>query len=165
MQTPPEPIKDQDDLLDDALLPEQLFAPGRTPGQRLCLEMLLDAIRVHLGLAGSFDRPCLKYEQENADRDWFKSDDNYPFSYVWVCENLDLNPEYLRARLDCRRPLNISRKYGRGRRLKKDDVLTILHRFHNEHQTRSEIAAHFQISRQAVGDILNGKTHQWATRG
>ena len=81
------------------LLPPQLVSgPYRTPEQRLMAAVLEDAMRelvrpseVWIGAA----------ERQRAEvQAWVESDDvAWPFSFLNVCEALDLNPAHLRRRI------------------------------------------------------------------
>jgi hypothetical protein len=81
------------------LLPEQLLdAPRRTPEQRLMAAVLEDAMR-------ELSRPEGEWIGARARRlaeihAWFASDDvAWPFSFVNVCEALDLDVGSFRSRL------------------------------------------------------------------
>jgi hypothetical protein len=80
-----------------SLVPEQLRGdPDRTPEQRLMAAVLEDAVRelVRPSGAGYGARARRRAEVEL----WFESDDvGWPFSFVNVCEALDLDPGGVRS--------------------------------------------------------------------
>jgi hypothetical protein len=81
------------------LLPEQLLdAPQRTPEQRLMAAVLEDAMRELARPAGDW---CGARARRRAEIEaWFASDDvAWPFSFVNVCEALDLDVAGFRLRL------------------------------------------------------------------
>jgi hypothetical protein len=85
------------------LLPEQVLGrPRRTPEQRLMVALLEDAVR-------ELVRPEVAWMGAAARRraevwSWVESDDvAWPFSFLNVCDALDLDAEKLRARLTGRR--------------------------------------------------------------
>ena len=81
------------------LLPAQLLdAPRRTPEQRLMAAVLEDAMRELSRPGGEW--PGARTRRLAEIRDWFASDDvAWPFSFVNVCEALDLDVGRFRARL------------------------------------------------------------------
>ena len=81
------------------LLPEQLLdAPQRTPEQRLMAAVLEDAMReLTRPEGGWFGARARRRAELEA---WFASDDvAWPFSFVNVCEALDLDVARFRSRL------------------------------------------------------------------
>ncbi len=79
------------------LVPEQLLGtPRRTPEQRLMAAVLEDALR-------ELDRPGGSWYGARARRRaevqvWLESNDvAWPFSFVNVCEALDLDPGHVRS--------------------------------------------------------------------
>jgi hypothetical protein len=87
----------------NAVLPHQ-FGPlqpsaSRRPEHRLMLAVLEDAVRTY--------QQTMLCRAEHGGRllreteDWFASDDAaWPFSFTAVCEALDLEPAWVRARLE-----------------------------------------------------------------
>jgi hypothetical protein len=91
------------------LLPEQYFAPQRRPltgSQRLMAAVLEDAVAL-MCRRDRTERPQTGREMvlmRNTER-WFRADDEkWVFSFLRICEALDLNPAYLR-RMVLRRAL------------------------------------------------------------
>jgi hypothetical protein len=80
-----------------SLMPEQLLGgPCRTPEQRLMAAVLEDAVRELVRPGGTWygARARRRAEAEM----WFESDDvAWPFSFVNVCEALDLDPRDVRS--------------------------------------------------------------------
>src|SRR5262245_18983750 len=91
------------------LLPEQLLgAPQRTPEQRLMAAVLEDAMR-ELGRpdGGWFGARARRRAEIEA---WFASDDvAWPFSFVNVCEALDLDVARFRTDLSRCHPASLRR--------------------------------------------------------
>jgi len=89
------------------LVPEQLLGgPRRTPEQRLMGAVLEDALRELVRPGGTWDGARARRRAEV--RTWLASDDvAWPFSFVNVCEALDLDPGELRSYLwaPVRRPV------------------------------------------------------------
>lgn len=87
----------------DSLLPAQFFAALKQKAQangerRLMVAILVDAVECfqkHLGAADGRGRQlCTEAER------WFLSDDSsWPFSFVNICEALDIHPPFLRRGL------------------------------------------------------------------
>jgi len=87
----------------DSLLPAQFFAALKQKAQangerRLMVAILVDAVECfqkHLGATDGRGRQ-LSTEAER----WFLSDDSsWPFSFVNICEALDIHPPFLRRGL------------------------------------------------------------------
>lgn len=95
------------------LLPEQMLgAPQRSPEQRLMAAVLEDAMRELARPGGEWFGARARRHAEI--RAWFASDDvAWPFSFVNVCEALDLDVTRFRTRLDGGR---IGRSRGAVRR-------------------------------------------------
>jgi hypothetical protein len=95
------------------LLPEQMLgAPQRSPEQRLMAAVLEDAMRELARPGGEWFGARARRRAEI--RAWFASDDvAWPFSFVNVCEALDLDVTRFRTRLDGGR---IGRSRGAVRR-------------------------------------------------
>lgn len=89
-----------DPLLSEAyILPEQFFSQlnATQPEKRLMIAILEDAIHC-LSYADLIDACNRRLAQEATE--WFMSEEvNLPFAFVPICEVLNLNPDYLRARL------------------------------------------------------------------
>ena len=81
------------------LLPDQLLGgPVRTPEQRLMAAVLEDAMRELARPRGAW--LGARARQRAEIEAWFDSDDvAWPFSFVNVCEALDLSASTLRSRL------------------------------------------------------------------
>jgi hypothetical protein len=81
------------------LLPEQMLdAPQRTPEQRLMAAVLEDAMRELARPGGAWFGARARRRAEIEA--WFLSDDvAWPFSFVNVCEALDLDVARFRTRL------------------------------------------------------------------
>ena len=84
----------------DAMLPSQFFAvlrrkPPAGPEYLLAAAVLEDAIECFQKHCDARDNKTRKLYEDAAE--WIASDDReWPFSYVNICEVLDLHPEYLR---------------------------------------------------------------------
>jgi hypothetical protein len=94
------------------LVPEQLRGPRqRTPEERLMAAVLEDALR-------ELTRPGGEWRGARSRRHaevqlWFGSDDvAWPFSFVNVCEVLDLDPDEVRSSIGLGAPR--LRRAGRG---------------------------------------------------
>lgn len=59
--------------------------------RRLCVAIMLDAANV---LSGK--RKCWRRVRPET-LEWVESDATWPFSYLWICEQLDLDPDVMRA--------------------------------------------------------------------
>lgn len=107
MTTPPIPLRlDRGELgrelQPDTILPEQfarrLRGPAATlPEHHLMFAVLEDAIRCYQGTLNGHrgSRRCFRETEE-----WFESNDaTWLFSFIGICEALDLEPEYIRAGL------------------------------------------------------------------
>jgi hypothetical protein len=76
---------------------------ARPPERRLMLAVLEDALRSYERYASSARQRGRRLFREAEE--WFASDAaTWPFSFVIICETLDLEPEYVRAGLRARRP-------------------------------------------------------------
>jgi hypothetical protein len=88
-------------LANEALRPEQFFAPPATPAQaqrRLMAAVLHDAIKCfqdHLFASGPRGR---RLHRQAETWLWSRSV-AWPFAYERICETLDLDPDALRLRL------------------------------------------------------------------
>ena len=80
-----------------SLVPEQLrWTPERTPEQRLMAAVLEDAVRELVRPSGAWYGAAARRRAEVVL--WFESDDvGWPFSFVNVCEALDLDPSDVRS--------------------------------------------------------------------
>lgn len=91
-------------LANDGILPSQQsprYQVGELGIHRLMEAVLLDAIRCYkLTKAGghTYD-PRTPSRLADDARIWFSSDDRYPFSFLSVCEALEIEPVGFRARL------------------------------------------------------------------
>ena len=98
----------QAELAPDTVLPcqlgDRLFGTARLqPEKRLQLAVLQDAILVFERLAGAQAARCRRLFAE-VDA-WFASDDaNGPFTFVTICNVLNLEPDYIRKGLERWRP-------------------------------------------------------------
>ena len=87
----------------DLLLPLQFFTAlrGRSQGdgqRRLMIAVLEDAIECFQKYTGAKDNRSRQLGSEAEE--WFLTDDpDWLFSFVNVCETLDINPEFLRQGL------------------------------------------------------------------
>ncbi len=82
------------------ILPAQFFhlAPALSPEHRLMIAVLEDAVLEFRRYAGEPGVRARRLFGETAA--WFASDDtSSPFSFVTICEALDLDPSYLRSGL------------------------------------------------------------------
>jgi len=87
-------------LQPDVLLPAQYDARRRRPvqgEQRLVLAILEDAINCYRKHAFALDRHGQRLFRETEE--WVMSDERVPFSFVYICEVLDIDIEYLRTGL------------------------------------------------------------------
>ena len=90
-------------LVPDIILPSQfddLHRNGSSsrPEHRLMAAVLEDAIRVYRATANRGGRRSRRLFREIEE--WFASAEaSWPFSFVVICEKLDLEPEYVRAGL------------------------------------------------------------------
>jgi hypothetical protein len=87
-----------------AILPVQFFlesATVRTGEQRLMAAVLEDAIALHFKSKPSDTAKRSKFQQEQAQADhWLRSNNRAPvFSFLRICEALNLDPQYLRRGL------------------------------------------------------------------
>jgi hypothetical protein len=82
-----------------SLVPEQLLAhPPHTPEQRLMAAVLEDALRELVRPGGAWYGARARRRAEV--QVWLESDDiAWPFSFVNVCEALDLDPGEVRCRV------------------------------------------------------------------
>lgn len=77
---------------------ERQYGAQIQPEKRLQLAVLADALRIHarLGADPATRRRILFVEVE----EWFASEDaDGPFSFVGICDSLNLDPEYVRSGL------------------------------------------------------------------
>lgn len=85
----------------DTVVPEQFFSEVSAlgdPERRLRLAVLQDALRYYQQGAGATGRRARMLYEDAAD--WFASSDSTePFSFVNVCDALDLDPHYIRSGL------------------------------------------------------------------
>src|SRR5215470_6705302 len=93
----------ESELAPEIILPAQLHEPSRAgariqPEKRLQVAVLADAVLTFHRWAGSEGtRPCRLFVEVEA---WFASDDaDGPFSFVPICESLQLDPSYIRRGL------------------------------------------------------------------
>jgi hypothetical protein len=87
-----------------AILPVQFFlesATVRTGEQRLMAAVLEDAIALHFKSMPPDTAKRSKFQQEQAQADyWLRSNDRASvFSFLRICEALNLDPQYLRRGL------------------------------------------------------------------
>lgn len=87
-----------------AILPVQFFLESstlRTGEERLMAAVLEDAIALHFKSKPSDTGKRAKFQQEQAQADhWLRSNDRAPvFSFLRICEALNLDPQYLRRGL------------------------------------------------------------------
>jgi hypothetical protein len=87
-----------------AILPAQFFlesAKVRTGEQRLMAAVLEDAIALHFKSKPPDTAKRSKFQQEQAQADhWLRSNDQASvFSFLRICEALNLDPQYLRRGL------------------------------------------------------------------
>ena len=106
--------------------------------------------------------PYHKRQQERDDQEWFRSDEDYPFSFVWVCENLKLDPARVRFKLGEIKPLQLTEGYRKGPKIGDEGALLVLALYHGEGLTRKQIASRLKVSRQAVSNIISGRSYKWA---
>jgi hypothetical protein len=87
----------------DVLLPSQFFASMRKkvpqePEYRLIVAVLQDAIECFQKHLFARDHKARHLFEDAAD--WIASDDReWPYSFISICEVLNLNPEYVRSGL------------------------------------------------------------------
>jgi hypothetical protein len=87
----------------DVLLPSQFFASMRKkvpqePEYRLIVAVLQDAIECFQKHLFARDQKARHLFEDAAE--WLASDDReWPYSFISICEVLDLNPAYLRSGL------------------------------------------------------------------
>lgn len=87
----------------DVLLPSQFFASMRKkvpqePEYRLIVAVLQDAVECFQKHLFARDHKARHLFEDAAD--WLASNDReWPYSFVSICEVLDLNPEYVRSGL------------------------------------------------------------------
>jgi len=87
----------------DVLLPSQFFASMRKkvpqePEYRLIVAVLQDAVECFQKHLFARDHKARHLYEDAAD--WLASDDReWPYSFVSICEVLDLNPQYVRRGL------------------------------------------------------------------
>jgi len=92
-----------DGLEPELVMPDQFFARARTdasflPEKRLMLAVLEDAVAVyrkHVHIKQAGGRTLFTEAEE-----WILSEDQeWPFSFVNICHQLDLDPDYIRGGL------------------------------------------------------------------
>jgi hypothetical protein len=86
------------------ILPEQ-YCPGahvlRTAEQRLMAAVLEDAIAVVCSQRGSGKTEVAQKLCVRSAEHWFRSEDtSWPFSFLRICEALDLDPDYMRRAVE-----------------------------------------------------------------
>lgn len=88
----------------DVLLPAQFFAAmrkrvPREPEYRLIIAVLQDAIECYQKHLFARDHKARQLHEDA--REWIESDDrSWPYSFVSICEVLNLSPEYIRRGLE-----------------------------------------------------------------
>lgn len=89
------------------------FPLGATPEKRLIFAMLEDAC---VGVSyGGWKRKKLR--QAAKDRRWIASDGDRPWSFVWCCHILGLDPSYIRRGLAAREtPIRASHNIATSKR-------------------------------------------------
>jgi hypothetical protein len=105
----------------DAMLPSQFFAalrqkPPAGPEYLLAAAVLEEAIDCFQKHCDTRDPKTRRLFEDAAE--WIASDDRvWPFSYVNICELLDLHPEYVRSGLRSWRESRRQARTPRGRRV------------------------------------------------
>lgn len=88
-------------ILGDDILPAQWVAMHEpeqwTPERRLMLAVLMDAVRCYRQTAYSRQRE-LNLSNETAD--WFTSQSHYPFSFLTICDELEIDPVKFATNID-----------------------------------------------------------------
>ena len=85
----------------DALMPSQFYGNRKDfpPEKRLCLAVLEDALRVLVKGIKVYNGNSQSRMVQDA-RDWIAADrGDYPFSFTWVCQMLDLDADRLRHQI------------------------------------------------------------------
>ena len=94
----------------ETILPSQLAeSAARPPEHRLMLAVIEEAFHGYVASLNRSDRRSRRRFKEVEG--WFASDDvSWPFSFVALCEKLDLQPDYIRAGLRRLRYRGVSRR-------------------------------------------------------
>ena len=98
----------------DSLLPAQFFTALKQRSQvcgerRLMAAILEDAIDCFQKYLWAKDNRSRNLRQE-AENWFFSDDDSWPFSFINVCEALDLEPDFLRRGLTAWKELQLARR-------------------------------------------------------
>ena len=80
-----------------------------SPVKALLRDVLADAFTVR-DLARKGNSLC--YAQVQQDRTWICSDEDSPFSFVWICQHLGLEPRKLRSLYFSAAPVSIPRGWA-----------------------------------------------------
>ena len=105
-------------LQPDVLLPMQYLARHRRHAvaeQNLVFAVLQDAISCYQKHAFAPDRHGQRLYRETLE--WLMSEERQPFTFEYICEVLNLNPEYLRKGLERWRDLEFGRRCSETERL------------------------------------------------
>jgi hypothetical protein len=103
----------RENLREEIILPEQFFPPVHFKNQcrgkvALLYAVLEDAVRCLQGRQGGKEWKNQAQIVQEAETWLFVDDYEWPFSFVNICEQLGLDPAYLRRGLECRRSLRRS---------------------------------------------------------
>jgi hypothetical protein len=105
----------------EALLPSQYFCrrpPSTHPERRLMIAVLHEALTTFAHCLGARGR--LGRRQLAETEAWFASEEaGHPFSFVAICDALELDPSYLRAGLARWRVSRLPRRHRRRRRIEE----------------------------------------------
>jgi hypothetical protein len=89
-----------DDLLEpESFLPEQQSNNIQlTPEQNLIFSIMQDVLLVLFTYPskGAMQKPRMKTQMES-DMYWIKSTSDEPFTFVWICQHLDIDPDVFRT--------------------------------------------------------------------
>lgn len=107
------------DLMHGNVLPVQFHEPAaNTPERRLVLAVLMDAVQTYWGKMGSSKRKARRLFEE-ADEYLFSDDKHWPFSFLNICDILEIDAYSVRSVLEAERRAHRSR-LARRRHLPHD---------------------------------------------
>ena len=92
-------------VVENAVIPYQVMPPKHLTAQQRLWAAVLDNAVMSLEQRGIFDyrKYCNVRHQKRELRDeslsWLKSDLTTPGSFIFICDTLHMNPDFLRARL------------------------------------------------------------------
>jgi len=125
---------------------------ARPPEHRLMLAVLDEAIRSYQRYVSSSRQRGRRLFREAEE--WFASDAaTWPFSFVVICETLDLEPDYVRAGLRAWRTANVS-VAGRGAPMIRFRTRAVAGSRHQLMAARARTPAHLRRTSRRRGATL-----------